>query len=132
MAPPLQPGPLSSPPIWICPICQKLMRTLTIEVANGEEQTKLACATCGTEATQRKMLQTIRLTIEETRLLIELRDGLHSISGNKRRDSLSRLVDVKYVESRAISLDTVVYTITWLGRQALADAGQHESATTLG
>jgi hypothetical protein len=26
----------------------------------------------------------------------------------------------------------VVYTITWLGRQALADAGQHESATTLG
>jgi DNA-directed RNA polymerase subunit M/transcription elongation factor TFIIS len=54
--PPFQPDPSSPAPIWICPICQKLMRTRTIEVADGEEQTKLACATCGTEATQSKML----------------------------------------------------------------------------
>jgi len=32
------------------------MRTRTIEVVDGEEQTKLACATCGTEAMQSKML----------------------------------------------------------------------------
>src|SRR3982074_241584 len=36
--PPLQRDPLSSPPVWICPICQKLMRLETIEVANGEER----------------------------------------------------------------------------------------------
>jgi hypothetical protein len=39
-------------PVWICPICQKLMRTGTIEIADGKEQTKLDCATCGTQATQ--------------------------------------------------------------------------------
>ena len=50
---PRQPEP---PPIWICPSCQKLMRIRTIEIVNGEEQTKLACAACGTEATQTKML----------------------------------------------------------------------------
>jgi hypothetical protein len=38
--PPLQRDPLSSPPVWICPICQKLMRLETIEVANGEERTR--------------------------------------------------------------------------------------------
>jgi hypothetical protein len=54
--PPLQPDPSSSPPIWICPTCQKLMRIGTIEVANGEERTKLVCATCGTQATQSTML----------------------------------------------------------------------------
>jgi hypothetical protein len=32
------------------------MRLGTIEVANGEEHTKLACAECGTEVTQSKML----------------------------------------------------------------------------
>jgi hypothetical protein len=32
------------------------MRIRTIEVSNGEEQTKLACAACGTEATQTKVL----------------------------------------------------------------------------
>jgi hypothetical protein len=53
---PLQPDPPSPAPIWICPSCQKLMRTRTIEVADGEEQTKLVCATCGAEATQSKML----------------------------------------------------------------------------
>jgi len=53
--PPLQRDPLSSPPVWICPICQKLMRIATIEVANGEERTKLACATCGTQATQSEL-----------------------------------------------------------------------------
>jgi len=49
---PLRPDRPLPAPIWICPICQKLMRTGTIEIANGKEQTKLACATCGTQATQ--------------------------------------------------------------------------------
>ena len=54
---PLQPDPLpTSPPIWICPFCQKLMRIQTIEVADREERTNLACAACGTEATQTKVL----------------------------------------------------------------------------
>jgi hypothetical protein len=35
--PPFQPDPSSPAPIWICPICQKLMRTRTIEVVDGEE-----------------------------------------------------------------------------------------------
>jgi hypothetical protein len=52
--PPLQPDRHLPAPIWICPTCEKLMRIGTIEVANGEEHTKLACATCGTEATQIK------------------------------------------------------------------------------
>ena len=54
--PPFQPDPSSPALIWICPICQKLMRIRTIEVADGEEQTKLVCATCGAEAIQSKML----------------------------------------------------------------------------
>ena len=62
---------------------------------------------------------TLELTIEETRLLGELGDGVHSICGNKRHNGLNRLVDAKYVESRAISFDAVRYTITELGRQAL-------------
>jgi hypothetical protein len=49
-----RPRQAEPPPIWICRICQKLMRIRTIEVSNGEEQTKLACAACGTEATQTK------------------------------------------------------------------------------
>jgi hypothetical protein len=62
---------------------------------------------------------TLELTIEETRLLRELGEGVHSICGNKRHNGLNRLVDAKYVESRAISFDAVLYTITELGRQAL-------------
>ncbi len=53
---PLQPDRRLPAPIWICPICEKLMRIGTIEVANGEEHTTLACATCGTEVTQSEML----------------------------------------------------------------------------
>ncbi len=44
------------PPIWICRSCQKLMRVRTIELVNDEEQTKLVCAACGSEATQTRML----------------------------------------------------------------------------
>jgi hypothetical protein len=54
--PPFQPDRPLPAPIWICPLCEKLMRIGTIEVANGEEHTKLACAECGTEVTQSKML----------------------------------------------------------------------------
>jgi hypothetical protein len=50
---PLQP---EQPPDWVCPLCEKLMRVRTIEVANGEEQITLACVACGTEATQTKVL----------------------------------------------------------------------------
>jgi transcription elongation factor Elf1 len=52
------PYPLQSepPPDWICPRCEKLRRVRTIEVANGEEHITLACAACGTEATQTKVL----------------------------------------------------------------------------
>jgi DNA-directed RNA polymerase subunit M/transcription elongation factor TFIIS len=58
--PPFQPDPSLPAPIWICPICQKLMRTRTIEVADGEEQTKLACATCGNPSNAKQ--DAIRLT----------------------------------------------------------------------
>jgi hypothetical protein len=61
------------------------------------------------------------LITEEARRLRELRDRGHSICGNRRHDGLSRLVGAKYVERRAISLDIVLYTITPLDRQALAD-----------
>ena len=44
--------PSLPPPVWICPTCEKPMRVRSIEVANGEEHIKLACAPCGTEATQ--------------------------------------------------------------------------------
>jgi hypothetical protein len=44
------------PPVWICPICEKLMRTRSIEIVNGEEHTKLGCTACGTEAMQTKVL----------------------------------------------------------------------------
>jgi hypothetical protein len=47
---------------------------------------------------------------------------VHSICGNKRHNGLNRLVGAKYVESRAINFDAVVYTITALGRRALAVA----------
>src|SRR5262249_60844572 len=44
MSRPRQPDPSPPPPVWICPDCQKLMRLRAIEVANGEERIKLACA----------------------------------------------------------------------------------------
>ena len=44
--------PSLPPPVWICPTREKPMRVRSIEVANGEELIKLACAPCGTEATQ--------------------------------------------------------------------------------
>jgi transcription elongation factor Elf1 len=50
---PLQP---EQPPDWVCPICERLMRVRTIEVANGQEQITLACTACGTETTQARVL----------------------------------------------------------------------------
>ena len=50
---PLQPEP---PPDWVCPICERLMRVRTIEVANEQEQITLACTACGTETTQARAL----------------------------------------------------------------------------
>src|SRR4030088_662640 len=67
-------------------------------------------------------LMVLNLTIEETRLLRELCDGVHSICGNKRARGLNRLVDAKYVESHASRFDAVRYTIPALGRRALAVA----------
>jgi hypothetical protein len=51
-APAARVRPVIAPPVWICPTCEKPMRVRSIEVANGEEHIKLACAPCGTEATQ--------------------------------------------------------------------------------
>jgi len=53
---PRQPDPSPPPPVWICPACQKLMRLRAIEVANGQERIKLACAACGAEAAQTNAL----------------------------------------------------------------------------
>ena len=53
---PRQPDPSPPPPVWICPACQKLMRLRAIEIANGEERIKLACAACGAEAAQTSAL----------------------------------------------------------------------------
>lgn len=53
---PRQPDPSPPPPVWICPTCQKLMRVRAIEVANGQEWIKLACAACGAEAAQANVL----------------------------------------------------------------------------
>jgi len=53
---PRQPDPSPPPPVWICPTCQKLMRVRAIEVANGQEWIKLACAVCGAEAAQANVL----------------------------------------------------------------------------
>src|SRR5262249_12256633 len=53
---PRQPDPSPPPPAWICPTCQKVMRLRAIEVANGQERIKLACAACGAEAAQTKAL----------------------------------------------------------------------------
>jgi hypothetical protein len=44
--------PPSPAPPWICPTCHTLMRVRTVEVADGEERTSLACLTCGCEATE--------------------------------------------------------------------------------
>jgi len=52
MPQPRELDPSLPPPVWICPTCEKPMRVRSIEVANGEEHIKLACAPCGTEATQ--------------------------------------------------------------------------------
>jgi hypothetical protein len=53
---PRPPDPLPPPPIWICPSCQKPMRIRAIDVVDREEQIKLACMNCGTEATESKKL----------------------------------------------------------------------------
>jgi hypothetical protein len=50
--------PSMPPPVWICPACEKPMRVRSIEVLDGEEHIKLACAPCGTEATQSTKLST--------------------------------------------------------------------------
>ena len=52
----LYPRQLEPPPAWICPMCEKLMRVRTIEIADGVELTTLACVACGSEATQTKVL----------------------------------------------------------------------------
>jgi DNA-binding MarR family transcriptional regulator len=66
----------------------------------------------------------LNLTGEEVALLRELADhgGERTISGNKGHDGLKSLVDAKYVESYAISVDCVIYKITDAGCKALAAA----------
>jgi hypothetical protein len=63
-----------------------------------------------------------KLTDEEVRLLRELVEagGDQTISGNRRRDGLARLVDLGFVTVQAINLSTVLYSITGEGREAAA------------
>ena len=65
----------------------------------------------------------IILTREELKhleLLAEADSNGLTISAPTPRGGLQRLVDAGYVTDRAISLDTVLYVITELGRKTLA------------
>jgi hypothetical protein len=64
----------------------------------------------------------MELTSDEIRLLEELERGERTISRNRPRTGLARVISLKYVveTSDATSLDTTHYNITPLGRAALA------------
>src|SRR6266404_7300295 len=64
----------------------------------------------------------ITLTQEEIALLKTLVEhgGESTITGNKDRGGLNRLVAANYVTSRSVSMDKTVHAITEAGRTALA------------
>jgi hypothetical protein len=67
----------------------------------------------------------IILTAEEIGYLEQLAEAGargRTISGPRRRGGLQRLVDAGYVTDHSVSLDAVLYVITDLGRNALANA----------
>jgi hypothetical protein len=65
----------------------------------------------------------MKLNDTEIVLLRQLRDdGEQTISGNKLRRDLNRVIRAGYVNDVAISVDAVLYRITDFGRAALAAA----------
>ena len=65
----------------------------------------------------------MKLNDTEIVLLRQLRDdGEQTISGNKSRRDLHRVIAAGYVNDVAISMDAVLYRITDLGRTALLAA----------
>ena len=60
----------------------------------------------------------LELTREELGFLRELEQGERTISGNKDRRGLSRLIEAEYVKERALNISDTIYTITRLGRAA--------------
>jgi hypothetical protein len=65
----------------------------------------------------------LKLTKEEIALLQELVDkGELTISGNRSRQGLRRIVDVGYVTEGSLNLSVTMYAITDAGRAALRSA----------
>jgi hypothetical protein len=67
----------------------------------------------------------MKLSSEEVSLLRELRDAGskgRTMSGNRPHTGLSWLVEVGYVNSRAVSVDSILYEITTTGLEALTAA----------
>ncbi|WP_020176628.1 hypothetical protein [Methyloferula stellata] len=62
---------------------------------------------------------------EEIRLLQDLEKGERTISGNRNRQGLSRLIEAGYVTEQSLNLSDTIYTITALGRTAVQAAKEH-------
>ena len=62
----------------------------------------------------------MELTEREITDLRLLAEKPRAISGSKRRDHLDRLVDNGMVTTTSIGIDSVLFEITWRGRQELA------------
>lgn len=60
------------------------------------------------------------LTGEELILLKALSERERTISGNKNRNGLRRLIEAGYVDEISSNLSVTIYTITDLGRKVLA------------
>jgi hypothetical protein len=58
----------------------------------------------------------LELTREELGFLRQLEQGERTISGNKDRRGLGRLIEAEYVKERALNISDTIYTITPLGR----------------
>jgi hypothetical protein len=59
------------------------------------------------------------LTEDEISLLGQLREKDRTISGNRSRKGLRRLIDAGYVVERSLNLSDTIYSITEPGRAAL-------------
>jgi hypothetical protein len=68
------------------------------------------------------------LTTEEINLLRKLDKRDRTISGNKSRKGLHRLVNIGHVKEQSLNMSDTVYSITDTGRAALAAADSLPSA----
>lgn len=59
------------------------------------------------------------LTQEEIGLLRQLEEGPRTLSGNKQRGGMKRLVTAGWVTERALNISDAEYTITDAGRATL-------------